>query len=249
MQMNNKLTDAGGRLIAKGLKGNCSVTKVKLVSCRVFFVCLVLLTFAGQYGNDGMSDAVARELHEIAELNNKMEPEQRLMEVAAIKKRFMLFLSAHSCNLVVYNVHGCCADDDVHSFYYNCHDSSVFPLHHIVTQKYDLLMCSAPAVDFDCSGLYNPRHLLKVVTCAAREHAGQPGYPLAFAFSTLTPCSAATASVKSINLGYNWLTPTISVELQQLLHRFHTLQHVNVSGNFSLGCDGVTVIVSSLAGA
>jgi hypothetical protein len=110
-------------------------------------------------------------------------------------------------------------------------------------------MCSAPAVDFDCSGLYDPRHLLNVVARAAGEHAGQPGGPLAFAFSTLTLSSAAAACVKSINLGHNWLTPTISVKLQQLLHHFHALQHVTISGNPSIGSAGVTAIVSSLAGA
>jgi hypothetical protein len=41
----------------------------------------------------------------------------------------------------------------------------------------------------------------------------------------------------------------VSVELQQQLHRFPALQHVNISGNPSLGSAGVTAIVSSLAGA
>ncbi len=164
-------------------------------------------------------------------------------------KRFVLFRSALSCDPVVCNVHGCCSYDDVHPFHCNCHNPSFFPLRCLVTQKYDLLMCSAPAVDFDCSGLYDPRHLLNVVARAAREHAGQPGGALAFAFSALTLSSAAAAFVKSINLGHNWLTPTISVELQQLLQSFTSLQHVNVSGNFLLCSAGVTAIVSSLAGA
>ena len=49
-------------MIAEGLKGNCSVTWVDLVSCGVLFVCLVLLTCAGQEGNEGISDAVKREI-------------------------------------------------------------------------------------------------------------------------------------------------------------------------------------------
>jgi hypothetical protein len=110
-------------------------------------------------------------------------------------------------------------------------------------------MSSAPAVDFDCSGLYDPRLLLDVVARASAEYAGQPAASLPPAFSTLTPSSAAAAAVKSINLSHNWLTPTISAELQQLLHRFFALQRVNVSGNPLLGFAGVTVILSSLAGA
>jgi hypothetical protein len=110
-------------------------------------------------------------------------------------------------------------------------------------------MSSAPAVDFDCSGLYDPRLLLDVVAYAAAEHAGLPVGLFASAFSTLTLSSAAAASVKSINLSHNWLTPTISVELQQLLHHFPALQHVNISANLLLGSAVVTAIISSLAGA
>ena len=65
MQDGNELTDAGGRLIAEGLKGNCSVTAFYLVRCGVLFVCSVLLTCAGQRGfrgNKGMSGAVKREI-------------------------------------------------------------------------------------------------------------------------------------------------------------------------------------------
>ena len=110
-------------------------------------------------------------------------------------------------------------------------------------------MSSAPAVNFDCSGLYDPRLLLDVVTHAAAEHAGRLAASLPSAFSTLTPSSAAAAAVQSINLSHNLLTPTISAELQQHLHRFPALQHVNVSGNPTLGSAGVATIVSSLAGA
>jgi hypothetical protein len=110
-------------------------------------------------------------------------------------------------------------------------------------------MSSAPAVDFDCSGLYDPHLLLNVVAHAAVEHGGQPASSLAPAFFTLTASSAAAASVKSISLSWNWLTPDVSVELQQQLRRFPALQHVNVSGNHTLGSAGVTAFVSSLAGA
>ena len=62
VQVGNSLTDAGGRLIAEGLKGNCSVTEVKLVSAGLLLVRLLLLTCDEQGGNDDMSDAVKREV-------------------------------------------------------------------------------------------------------------------------------------------------------------------------------------------
>jgi hypothetical protein len=62
VQANNKLTDAGGRMIAESLKGNCSVTKVDLVSAGLLLVRLLLLTCVEQRGNDDMSDAVKREI-------------------------------------------------------------------------------------------------------------------------------------------------------------------------------------------
>ncbi len=132
---------------------------------------------------------------------------------------------------------------------HNLYEYSFFPTNLLGAQKYESLLCSAPAVDFDCSGLYDPRLLLKVVAQAAAEHSGQPVDPFVLAFSTLKISSAAAASVKSINLSHNWLNPIISVELQQLLHRFPALQHVNVSVNLTLGSAGVTSIVSSLTGA
>ncbi len=79
----NKLTDAGGRMIAEGLKGNCSVTKVYLVSAGLLWVRLLLLTCVEQGGNDSMSDAVKREVRAITQ-RNKDEPEQRRAEVAAM---------------------------------------------------------------------------------------------------------------------------------------------------------------------
>jgi len=125
----------------------------------------------------------------------------------------------------------------------------LLPFYRHFTQRYDSLMSSAPAVDFDCSSIYHSRLLLNVVAHAAAQHAGQPAHSLAPAFSTLTPSSASAASVKSINLSNNWLTPTISIELQQLLHCFPALVHVKISGNPKLGAAGVTSLVSSLAGA
>jgi hypothetical protein len=113
-------------------------------------------------------------------------------------------------------------------------------------------MSSAPAVDFDCSGLYDSRLLLNVVANAVAQHAGQPADSFAPALSTpafFTPSSASAASVKSINLSRNFLTLTISVELQQLLHCFPALERVNISVNPSLGSAGVNAFVSSLAGA
>ncbi len=62
VQENNKLTGAGGRMIAEGLKGNCSVTEVKLVSAGLLLVRLLLLTCVEQRGNSNMSDALKREI-------------------------------------------------------------------------------------------------------------------------------------------------------------------------------------------
>ena len=62
VQESNELTDAGGRMIAEGLKGNCSVTEVNLVSAGLLLVRLLLLTCVEQRGNDDMSDAVKREI-------------------------------------------------------------------------------------------------------------------------------------------------------------------------------------------
>jgi hypothetical protein len=83
VQINNKLTDAGGRMIAEGLKGNCSVTEVYLVSAGLFLVRLLLLTCVEQRGNNLMSDAFHQEVDAITQ-RNKKEPEQRRAEVAAM---------------------------------------------------------------------------------------------------------------------------------------------------------------------
>ncbi len=62
VQESNKLTDASGRLIAEGLKGNCSVKNVNLVSAGLLLVRLLLLMWVEQRDNDDMSDAVKREI-------------------------------------------------------------------------------------------------------------------------------------------------------------------------------------------
>ena len=49
-------------MIAEGLKGNCSVTEVYLVSAGLLLVRLLLLTRVEQHGNEDMSDAVKREI-------------------------------------------------------------------------------------------------------------------------------------------------------------------------------------------
>ena len=65
VQERNQLTDAGGRMIAEGLKCNCSVTVVSLVSAGLLLVRLLLLTCVEQYGNKDMSDAVKREITQV----------------------------------------------------------------------------------------------------------------------------------------------------------------------------------------
>jgi hypothetical protein len=65
VQERNKLTDAGGRMIAEGLKGNCSVTVVYFVSAGLLLVRLLLLTHVEQGENNGMSDAVKREITQV----------------------------------------------------------------------------------------------------------------------------------------------------------------------------------------
>ena len=52
-------------MIAEGLKGNCSVTMVSLVSAGLLLVRLLLLTCVEQDGNKDMSDAVKREITQV----------------------------------------------------------------------------------------------------------------------------------------------------------------------------------------
>ena len=49
-------------MIAQGLKGNCSVMEVNLVSAGLLLVRLLLLTCEVQRANEDMSDAVKREI-------------------------------------------------------------------------------------------------------------------------------------------------------------------------------------------
>ena len=101
----NKLTDAGGRMIAEGLKGNCSVTSVDLVSAGLLLVRLLLLTRVEQSGNEDMSVAVQREVEAITK-----QPEQRSAEVAAMKQvlcRLCFFLNNFESS--VCDDCGCCA--------------------------------------------------------------------------------------------------------------------------------------------
>jgi hypothetical protein len=109
VQGNNKLTDAGGRMIAEGLKGNCSVTWVRLVSAGLLLVRLLLLTCVEQDGIKDISVAVKMEVQALTN-RNKNEREQRRAEVAAIKQvlcRFCLFL--HNYESSEYHDHACCA--------------------------------------------------------------------------------------------------------------------------------------------
>ncbi len=99
MQEYNKLTDAGGRMIAEGLRGSCSVTEVELVSAGLLLVRLLLLTRVEQRGNWEMSGAVKQEVAAITK-RNENEPEQRRAEVAAIKQVLCRFVSV-TCLLCV----------------------------------------------------------------------------------------------------------------------------------------------------
>ena len=76
-------------MIAEGLKGNCSVVEVVLVSAGLLLVRLLLLTCVEQWENKDMSDAVQQEVYAITE-RNLNEPAQRRAEVAAIKQVFCL---------------------------------------------------------------------------------------------------------------------------------------------------------------
>jgi hypothetical protein len=75
-------------MIAEGLKGNCSVTCVDLVSAGLLLVRLLLLTCVDKGDNLGdMSDAVKQEVKAITK-RNEHEREQRNAEVAAFKQVF-----------------------------------------------------------------------------------------------------------------------------------------------------------------
>ena len=94
-------------MIAEGLKGNCNVTKVYLVSAgfflvRLLLVRLLLLMCVEQYDIKDMSDAVKREIDAITQ-RNENESEQRRAEVSAIKQVLCRFfpVSCHLCVLIM----------------------------------------------------------------------------------------------------------------------------------------------------
>ena len=88
MQEGNELTDAGGRMIAEGLKGNCSVTKVGLVSLGGMLVRFELLTCADQRNIDGMSHSVKREIAEVLQEGHGAD---KGIAIAAFECRFYDF--------------------------------------------------------------------------------------------------------------------------------------------------------------
>ena len=105
VQVGNKLTDAGGRMIAEGLKGNCSVTEVYLVSAGLLLVRLLLLTCVEQYsfnrlGTKGMSDAVKREITQVLQEGNGAD---KGVAVAA-SCRFFVFETCEEIDLKDQNV-------------------------------------------------------------------------------------------------------------------------------------------------
>jgi hypothetical protein len=110
-------------------------------------------------------------------------------------------------------------------------------------------MSSAPAADFDCSGLYDARRLLNAVAHAATQFSGFLRACVCLCYPSLKPSLAAAASVTSIDMSRNCLTPMVAAELQQHLLRFPAIKRVNMSSNRYLGRAGAALIVSSLAGA
>ena len=79
-------------MIAEGLKsGNCSVTRVGLVSLGGLLVQFGLLTCADQRNIDGLSPAVQNAVDEICN-RNEYESDQRRAEVTAILQVCFVFL-------------------------------------------------------------------------------------------------------------------------------------------------------------
>ncbi len=88
-------------MIAEGLKGNCSVTKVGLVSLGGMLVRFELLTCAEQSGNNGMSDSVKREITEIVRKNQGSD---RGIAITADGDRFYDFENCEGIDLKHSNV-------------------------------------------------------------------------------------------------------------------------------------------------
>ena len=96
------MTDAGGRMIAEGLKGNCSVTNVVLVSAGLLLVRLLLLTCVEQDDNKDMSYAVKREITQV--LQEGQGADKGLAITVASSCCFFDFETFKEINLSVSNV-------------------------------------------------------------------------------------------------------------------------------------------------
>jgi hypothetical protein len=260
----NDLSDVGGRAIAEGLMGNCSVTQVDL------------------WGNAGLRDAVKRhitqcllqsngadkgiavagtckffdfETCEDIELSGLSLKDDDIASLCANLGRFQHLQSINLRGNVLSDVGGRAIAEGLMG---NCGVTQVdlgrnFSLSDAakkkilalcnrnqnerdqrdaeitaIRKKYSYLMSNAPAIDFDCSCLYDERHLLDVVRYAATCH------------------SMHAAVVESINISHNILTPVIATELQQYLKWFPALRSLNASSNVYLGNSGVATLISSL---
>jgi hypothetical protein len=121
---------------------------------------------------------------------NKDEPELRRAEVASIRaviiticfsigeddasNLFMLVQPYASTLLLSHSAASCvCISDTVNNF--------------PPQQKYDLLMCSAPAADLDCSGLFVAQWLMDAVAHAA-EHSGDASTRLSVISCMISLC-------------------------------------------------------------
>ena len=87
-------------MIAEGLKGNCSVTEVKLVSAGLLLVRLLLLTCVEQWKNEGMSVAVKREITQVLQEGHGAD---KGVAVAA-ECRFFDFETCETIGLIYSNV-------------------------------------------------------------------------------------------------------------------------------------------------
>jgi hypothetical protein len=99
--------------------------------------------------------------------------------------------------------------------------------------SFDFMQAAARYMSFDCAGcslVFPPQHIFVSPEIGPRvidEFMKSP----------------------SLNISKMELTPQKSCDISVVLQKFHSFQHVNLSGNPLLGTAGVTSIVSSLAGA